>query len=93
MINFKKMMNLNVFLLFLMIGCSQVYNDIESMKGGIADEHELNPELVSIFDVQDVNGDRFVGYTYNHNKLGLLISRDIKIKKVIGLSIYEVQTG
>lgn len=65
----KKVMisGLYVLMIPLLMACSQTFNDVPAMESKIA--KELDIELVSIFDIKDIDEYRFVGYTYE-NKLG-----------------------
>lgn len=65
----KSILSLIVFLqVIFMFGCSnnQTFNDVTSMEVKIA--KELDTEQVSIFDLQDIDEYRFVGYTFDNNQ-------------------------
>lgn len=64
----KGILSLIVLLLItFMAGCSynQTFNDVNPMEAKIA--KELDIEQVSIFDLQDIDEYRFVGYTYDNH--------------------------
>lgn len=61
-----------LLLIIFMIGYSnnQTFNDVTSMEAKTA--NELDIEQISIFDLQDVDEYRFVGYTFD-NHLGFAV--------------------